>query len=151
DHPELVAYYGDVYGAGPMILFRQLEVLTSRAQVLAAIGSVLGSPHALSVDSLIAALEQQTGLDLTAYAAGWLHGTGVPVWPRFDLTYNGATLVVHQMNATAAPRGCKFHVSLHDSTGTMTQLVEVNTYTGGPDQTLPVPTPAFTVSGIDLD
>ena len=35
DKPALFDYYGDVYGPGPMVLFRQLEVLTSREQVLA--------------------------------------------------------------------------------------------------------------------
>ena len=59
DKPALFDYYGDVYGPGPMVLFRQLEVLSSRDAVLAAIKSVLGTPHALSVDDLVAALERE--------------------------------------------------------------------------------------------
>ena len=68
EKPALFDYYGDAYGPGPMVLFRQLEVLTSRDQVLAALKSVLGHQHALSVDDLVAALAQNTGLDLTAFA-----------------------------------------------------------------------------------
>jgi len=65
-----------------MILFRQIEVLSSRAQVLAAIATLLGEPRAISVDDVVAALETSTGLDLDAYAAAWIHGTGAPVWRR---------------------------------------------------------------------
>jgi aminopeptidase N len=153
DKPALVDYYGDVYGPGPMILFHQLEVMTSRAQVLAALQSVLGSPHALSVETLITALEQQTGLDLSAYAAGWLHGTGTPAWPHFALTYvqNTGMLTVHQTNPTSTPRGCKFHVALQDSTLAQTQLVAVDTFTTTGDQVIAVPAPAFTVATMQLD
>ncbi len=157
DHPDLFAYYGDVYGPGPMIFFHQLEVMSSRAQVLAAIQSVLGQPQALSVDTLVAALQQHTGLDLTQYAAGWLHGTGAPAYPHYALVYTpgtGATstLLVHQTNEGAHPMGCKFHVALHDGpTVTQTQLVEVDTFTNGVTQQLDVPTPAFTVASLELD
>src|SRR5204863_634644 len=86
DKPELFDYYGDVYGPGPMILFRQLEVLSSRTAVIAALKSVLGQPRSLSVDELIAALEASTGLALTDYAAAWIRGTGVPAWPTIAVT-----------------------------------------------------------------
>jgi aminopeptidase N len=155
DKPELFQYYGDVYGPGPMILFRQLEVLSSRAQVIAAIQSVLGTPHALSVDELVAALQTSTGLDLTQYAAGWIHGSGVPAWPRFSLVFTPAagtsTLAVHQVNATATPRGCMFHVSLRGANAGEDTLVAVNTFTGGADQTVSLPTPAYTVTSIEID
>jgi aminopeptidase N len=154
DMPELFDYYGDVYGPGPMVLFRQLEAMTSREQVLAGIRSVLGSPRALSVDELLAALEASTGLDLDGYAAGWIRGSGAPMWPRYNITFTpGATstLQLTQVNKAAAPRGCKFHVALHGANATDNQLVEVNTFTGGEDQTLTVLTPTFTVTSIVLD
>lgn len=157
DKPALFDYYGDVYGAGPMVLFRQLEVLSSRAAVLDAIATVLGQPRALSVDDLVAALASTTGLDLTGYAAAWIHGAGAPAWPRFQLTFTpgtGATstLVVHQTNqAEAGGRRCKFHVALVAADPATTAKVEVDTFRGGPDQTLEVPTPPFPVDHVVLD
>jgi aminopeptidase N len=154
DHPDLLSYYGDVYGPGPMILFHQLETLTSRTQVLAAIASVLGHPHALSVDELLDALTAHTGIDAKAYATGWLHGTGVPAWPKFSLTYTpGAgtsTLELHQTNPGAAAIGCRFHVALTDG-ASQSVMVAVDTHANGPAQTLSLPTPAFTVTYVDVD
>lgn len=154
--PELFAFYGDVYGPGPMILFRQLEVLTSRAQVLDALKRVLGTPRALSVDEVVAALEQTTGLDLGEYAAAWIRGSEVPDWPRYAVTFtpgtNGtSTLVLDQLNEKPNKRGCKFHMALRGEGPDEEQLVEVNTFTGAADQTLDVPTPPFTVTSIALD
>lgn len=155
EQPALFDFYGDVYGPGPMVLFRQLEALTSRQQVLDAIKLVLGAPRALSVDELLAALEQTTGLDLDAYAAAWIRGTGAPSWPRYNLTFTPGAgtsmLVLDQVNESATPRGCKFKVALRGATATDVQLVEVNTLTGGADQTLQVPTPGFSVMSLDLD
>jgi len=153
EKPALFDYYGDVYGPGPMILFRQLEVLTSRAQVIAAIASVLGQAHAISVDDVVAALQAKTGLDLTAYAAAWIHGTGAPEWPVVDSTFTaGATtssLHVTQVKGTA--RRCKFHMGLRGAQPGELALVEVDTFHGGLDQTLTFPTPAFTVVATDID
>jgi aminopeptidase N len=153
--PALFDFYGDVYGPGPMVLFRQLEVLTSRAQVLAGIQMVLGSQRALTVDELLAALEQSTGLDLDAYAAAWIKGSGAPDWPRYAVTFTPAAgtsmLALDQINEKSNPRGCKFHVALQGANADQVQLVEVNTFAGGVDQTLAVPTPAFTVTSIALD
>jgi len=149
--PELFDYYGDVYGPGPMILFRQLEVLASRAQVIAAIQSALaGGAHALSVDALLAALETSTGLDLDAYAAGWIRGNGAPAWPKYNVTYTPGSLQLVQANKGPNPLGCKFHVALRGSTAGEEQLVEVNTFANGVDQTIAV-TPAFTVADVVLD
>jgi aminopeptidase N len=129
--------------------------MTSRAQVLDAIKSVLGTPHALSIDELVAALEQSTGLDLDAYVAGWLKGSGAPDWPRYAVTFTPgtgtSTLALDQINEKTNPRGCKFHVALKGANADQVQLVEVNTFTGGADQTLQVPTPAFAVTSISLD
>jgi aminopeptidase N len=151
--PALFDYYGDAYGPGPMVLFRQLEVLTSRMQVLAAIKSVLGTQRALSVDELLAALEQSTGLDLDAYANAWIKGTGAPDWPRYSAVYAAGpgTLTLDQLNEKAQKRGCKFHVALRGATAGQEVLVEVNTFTGNADQVINVPAPGFTVTQIALD
>jgi aminopeptidase N len=153
DKPELFDYYGDVYGPGPMILFRQLEVLTSRAQVIAAIQSVLGRPHALSVTELVAALETSTGLALTDYAAAWIHGTGAPEWPEIATVFtpgaDTSTLRVTQANATN--RTCKFHVALVGANPGEQTTIAVDTFRDGVDQTLTVPTPAYAVTRVDLD
>jgi aminopeptidase N len=157
DQPALFSYYGDVYGPGPMVFFRQLEVMSSRAQVLAAIKSVLGSAHSLSIDDLVAALSRETGLDLTDYVNGWIKGMGTPNWPLVNTTFTAgatpadmASLAVTITNPTTAPRGCRFHVALGDG-GMNTTKILVDTYTNGPTQTLMFPTPTFTVSKIDLD
>jgi aminopeptidase N len=154
DMPALFDYYGDVYEPGPMVLFRQLEVMSSREQVLAGLRSVLGTQRALSVDELLAALETSTGLDLDGYANAWIRGSGAPSWPRYDVTFTAgtSTLTLTQVNKSPqGPRGCKFHVALHGANPTDNQLVEVNTFTGGEDQTLTVPTPSFAVTSVVLD
>jgi aminopeptidase N len=147
EHPPLFSFYGDVYGPGPLILFRQLEVLTSRAQVLAALREVLGSEGTLSVDGLITALETSTGLDLTDYAAAWIHGMGPPPRPRVRATFANNELHV-ELTAGQALR-CKFSVALEGATGER-MLVPVDTYRDGPDQTIPV-TPGFEVVDTELD
>jgi aminopeptidase N len=154
DKPALFDYYGDVYGAGPMVLFRQLEVLTSREQVIAGLQTLLGQPRAISVDDVIAALATSTGLDLDAYAAAWIHGTGTPQWPGVQATFTlGAaetsTLAVKVVAGTE--RRCKFHVQLRGANAGEYQQVEVDTFRDGIDQTLTVPTPAFTVVATDID
>jgi aminopeptidase N len=155
DHPKLFDYYSQVYGPGPMVLFRQLEVMSSRAQVLAAIKSVLGQPHALAVSDLLAALQQQTGIEMSQYGPAWIEGTGSPMWPRFYLQFTPATgtssLLVHQINAGTRARGCKFHVALHGATPDEVALVAIDTMANGADQTVQLPTPAFTVASLELD
>jgi aminopeptidase N len=154
DMPALFDYYGDAYGPGPMVLFRQLEVLTSREKVLDALKNLLGTPQALSVDDVVAALETSTGLDLDAYAAAWIKGSGKPMWPLYKVTFTpGAgtsTLALDQINELAQKRGCKFHVALRGANAEEV-VVEVNTFDGPADQTLSVPTPAFTVTQVALD
>ena len=148
DQPALFDYYGDVYGPGPMVLFRQLEVLSSRAQVIAALQSVLGQQRALSVDELLAALTAKTGLDLTQYASDWIKGSGKPTWPRLVATYANGALTVHTMSGKG---GCKFHVALSNDDGSQTQLVEVDTFHTSGDQTLTVAAPTFTVTKTVID
>jgi aminopeptidase N len=84
--PTLLEYYGQVYSAGPMILFRQLEALYSRDAVIEALQSVLGSERALAVADLQAALEVATGADLQNYFDTWVYGAGDPTWPTYDVT-----------------------------------------------------------------
>ncbi|MBL9015957.1 MAG: hypothetical protein JNL83_17350 [Myxococcales bacterium] len=153
EKPPLFDYYGDVYGPGPMILFRQLEVLTSRAQVLAAIASVLGREHTLSVDQVVAALAEKTGLDLTGYAAAWIHGTGAPDWPVIDTRFTAAagTSTLHITQTKGQARRCKFHIALEGPNAGERLLVEVDTFRNGIDQTIAVPSPAFTVTRTTID
>lgn len=153
DKPALVDYYGDAYGPGPMVLFRQLEVLTSRDQVLAAIKSVLGHQHALSVDELVTALAQSTGLDLSAYSAAWIHGSGKPAWPTVQVNFTPAmgtsTLSVRQV--TSPDKRCKFHVGLEGDQPGQQTLVAVDTFRDGLTQSIPVATPAYAVTNVVLD
>ena len=153
DKPELFDYYGDAYGPGPMVLFRQLEVLTSRDQVLTAIKSVLGHPHALSVDEVVAALSQSTGLDLTAYSAAWIHGSGKPAWPTVQVSYTPAagTSTLNVTQVTSTDKRCKFHVALDGDTAGQQTLVAVDTFRDGLMQSIPVATPPYTVTNIVLD
>ncbi len=148
EKPALFDYYGDAYGPGPMILFRQIERLSSRDQVIAALTTLLGEPRAISVDDVIAALETSTGLDLDAYAAAWLRGTGAPVWPRARARYTPGSL---QVQITAgSERRCAFSVALVGANPGERELVEVNTFANGIDQTFAV-TPAFEVTSTEID
>ena len=156
DEPALFDYYGDVYGPGPMVLFRQLEVLTSREQVLAAIKSVLGEPRALASTSVIAALETSTGpRPRRRTPPRGSAAAARPTWPRYDARLHAGAERARsrsmQINETPNARGCKFHVALKGANPTDVQLVEVDTFRNGVDQTLQVPTPAFTVTSLELD
>ncbi len=153
EKPALFDYYGDVYGPGPMVLFRQIEVLSTRAQVLAGIAMVLGEPRAISVADVIAALEVSTGLDLDAYAAAWIRGTGAPVWPKLETTYTpGAGTSTLRVRVTAGEtRTCKFHIGLAGANPGEIVRVAVDTFRNGIDQTLTLPTPAFAVTSTQID
>jgi aminopeptidase N len=150
--PELFDYYGDVYGPGPLILFKQIEMLSSRAQVLTALESVLGAERALSVAEVEDALEASTGLELTDYFAVWAHGAGAPVWPRVSATYAAGELTVSQTNQAAGIRPCLFDVELRGANPDERQRVTVDMFTDGPDQVIPVtPAPAFAVTSTVID
>lgn len=95
--PALIHYYGDVYSAGPMVLFRQLEALFSRDLVIEALQSLLGTERAIGVADVQAALEVATGADLQSYFDTWVYGDGDPTWPLYDLTLDdqgGGTVAV---------------------------------------------------------
>jgi len=153
--PALVDYYGYVYGPGPMILFKQIEMLSSRDAVLTALESVLGTERALTVGEVEDALEASTGLDLSSYFAAWVHGAGHPVWPRISATYDAVSglLSVQQTNiATAGEKPCKFKVELRGATIDERQQVDVDTFAMGPQQEIMVtPAPTFTVMSTAID
>jgi aminopeptidase N len=152
--PELIEYYGDAYGPGPLILFKQIEMLSSRAQVLTALESLLGTQRAISVIDVQDALTTATGLDLTAYFAAWAHGAGAPVWPRLSATYAAGTglLTISQTNQASGIKGCKFKVELKGAGIADSVKVDVDTFTDGPDQDIAVtPAPGFTVTSTVVD
>jgi len=121
DRPTLLDYYGHVYGPGPMILFRQLEVLTSRAQVIDALKQVLGQERALSVAEVQAALEATTGLDLDNYFDTWIRGRGAPTWPTFRVEITGKApaqqVVVTETTPGGQLHGCNFKNELRGDGG----------------------------------
>lgn len=151
----LVDYYGSAYGPGPMILFRQIEVLSSRRQVMAALRALLGRERALSLDEVRAALEASTGLPLDAYLRAWLRGAGAPSWPAVDARYapaagGGVTVTVGVQTRDNVLRPCAFHVRL---TGEGDQRLDVPMRIGL-DGALPQPVtvkPTFTVTGVVVD
>jgi aminopeptidase N len=153
EKPELFDYYGDVYGPGPMILFRQLEVLSSRDAVIAALKNVLGTARVLSVDELIAALETSTGLALADYAAAWIRGSGAPQWPTVAVTITpgAGTSSVHVQQTVALERTCKFHVALRGANAGESVELVVDTFHDGTDQTLSITTPAFAITETVID
>jgi aminopeptidase N len=153
DKPELFDYYGDVYGPGPLILFRQLEVMSSRDAVIAGLKTVLGTARALSVDELIAALETSTGLALADYVAAWIQGSGDPVWPEARVTFTPAatTSTLRVELVKGAERRCKFSIALIGATDDERVDVVVDTFANGADQTLQLSTPAFTVMSTVVD
>ncbi|MFO0606428.1 MAG: M1 family aminopeptidase [Polyangiales bacterium] len=147
----LPAYYGNAYGPGPMILFRQLEVMFSRRQVVDAIRMVLGRERTLSVDELRMALEQTTGAQLDRYLRAWLRGTGAPAWPGVAVTRTpnpdgSLTVSVRVESRDAVVRPCRFRVRL---TGDGGEALDVP-FTVGLDGSAPAPAtvrPTFPVTG----
>jgi aminopeptidase N len=116
ERPPLLDYYGEVYGPGPMVLFRQLEGLFSRAAILDALATLLGAPRALSVDDVRLALEATTGADLTGYFARWVIGDGAPAWPVVTIATEavgaGQVAVTATQRPGVPPAGCAFTVRL---------------------------------------
>ncbi len=154
EKPELIDYYGDVYGPGPMILFRQIEVLFGRAQVMQALGSLLGTPRAIGVDDVQLALEEATGADLDTYFAAWVHGSGAPSWPRFTVTSetvtDGTRITITQKNPEQGLFGCAFHIALR---GEQEQelLVRIDLGTDGMALFETLATPDFEVTEMRFD
>jgi aminopeptidase N len=158
EKPDLLTYYGDVYGPGPMILFHQLEVIYGRQKILDAIGSLIAQPgqRAVSVDDVQHALEQTTGVSLANYFAGWVHGSGAPAWPRAKVTSTDMGGGVYQVavdvtTADGVPRGCNFHVRLTGANPTDQYDVAVNLGVDGGTFTPTTVTPGFVVTGSTVD
>jgi aminopeptidase N len=140
--PELPTYYGDAYGQGPMVLFRQLEVMYGRDQVLAALVALIGTgqPRTLSVDDVQAALELATGADLTKYFDAWVRGTGAAAFPfataSFEETAPGSgawRVRVATETADGVPHGCAFHVRLLGAGGVEAGESADFAFANGPD------------------
>ena len=151
----LLSYYNAAYGPGPMILFRQLEVLYSRDAVVGALRHLLGSAHAISVDDVRAALEASTGAHLTTYMNAWIRGTGAPAWPRATVTQSpsadgGITVSVRLATADGVARGCRFTVQLR---GAMGETLDVPVDFGVDGTATPTATvhPTFTVTNAVVD
>jgi aminopeptidase N len=151
----LVSFYGGAYGPGPMILFRQLEVMFSRAQVITALRSLLGRERALTVDDVRGALEAATGARLEGYARAWLRGAGAPAWPGVSVerTANAdgsVGLAVRVQTRDAVVRPCRFTVRL---TGAPGEVFDVPV-TVGLDGAQPAPVtvrPGFAVTGEEVN
>ncbi len=161
ERPELIDYYGDVYGPGPMILFRQLEALYSREEVMAALKTLLGSLRAIGIDDVQTALEDATGADLSGYFAAWVHGTGIPAWPHFSVSLEAVDpkaapedaelrLVVAQDNAKDGLFGCAFDIALRGA-GEEELLVRVDLGPNGMASHEQVVQPGFAVTDTLLD
>jgi aminopeptidase N len=150
DKPPLLEYYAAVYGASPIVFFRQIERLSSREQVMAAIGTLLGRPRAIGVDDVRKALEAKTGLALEAYFDAWVFGQGAPAWPRFTTRYADGKLAVAQTGDGGA-MPCKFDVVLHGEAKRDRVTVAVDTLRGGREQTIAVEAPSFPVARTEID
>lgn len=116
----ILDFYGNAYGPGPMILFRQLEAMYGRDKVLDAFPLFLGNGEATaSIDDVQAALEQAVGDDLDGYVDTWLRGTGEPSWPEIRATIEGDALRVEQLTTTGDAWPCAFHVRVTDDAGSV--------------------------------
>jgi aminopeptidase N len=159
ERPPLLDYYGDVYGPGPMILFRQLEGLYDRDAVMAALVSLIGGgeSRAISVADVQGALEAATGADLDAYFDAWAFGAGAPAWPRASASWvaapaGGLDVSVDVTTSDGVPRGCAFTLQLTGAPG-QTFDVPVSTGLAGNDPA-PIhvdPAPPFTPTDYQID
>jgi aminopeptidase N len=156
ERPALLQYYGDVYGPGPMILFRQLEVMYSRDAVLDAIAQLIGGDaRAIGVADVQAALESTTGADLDGYFDAWVYGGGVPEYVHAVASWVPAAVgwdvSVQVTTADGVARGCAFTVQVSAESGATADLL----FDLGPDGVNPgpinIPDPAFIPAGYVVD
>jgi aminopeptidase N len=123
--PPVEKFYGDVYGAGPLVLYLQLESLLGRDVVLAAIQDFLAEAGARSVEDLRDALEKASGKDLDAYVDAWVFGSGAPAWPTLAAEVaqaaGQATVTVTQ---AGKPRGMLVEVEIAGATTAKTVAVD---------------------------
>lgn len=156
--PALLDYYGDVYGPGPMVLFRQVEALFDRETVLAALEALLGSERAIAVADVQSALEDATGADLSAYFDAWVYGEGVPSWPTFAVEVTPGdggehTVTVRQDAAEDGLYGAAFVVQLRGGTeeDPLTHDVRFDLGPDGAAEATELTTPGFEVTSVGFD
>lgn len=95
-----------------MILFLQLEPLLGQQTVIDGIKHFLSTQGHRGVEDLRSSLESVSGKNLAPYFAAWVHGSGDPDWPYFNVTTqqaNGAVTVTAQQWSVA---GTRFPVSV---------------------------------------
>lgn len=118
--PAVQAFYGDVYGPGPMVLYLQLETMLGRKAVLDGIHTFLAQPGAKSVDELRLALQTASGQDLSAYFNAWVFGKGKPEWPTLNIASSQAgsevTVTLTQNNLSGILYGCMAEVEVQGAT-----------------------------------
>lgn len=145
-------FYGSAYGAGPMVLFRQLEVRYSRDAVMGALRDLLGRPRAISLDDVRRALEARTGASLAGYIQGWLVGDGAPAWPTARIerntTADGAVTVT--VNPRGSGRGMMFVVRVEGAAGER-QDIAVDLGVDGSRPATVTARPGFVVTRATLD
>ncbi len=155
EEPPLLDYYGDVYGPGPMILFKQLEALFDRASVMQALAKLLGEARAIGVSDVKAALEESIGANLDSYFEAWVYGEGVPEWPRFAVntqSVEGGTLVeVVQEDPESGLYGCAFDIALQGTAESELLRVSVNLGPDGMASWSQTVSPDFEVIGFQFD
>lgn len=126
--PAVEAFYGDVYGPGPLILYVQLESMVGRAAVLAGVKAFLSSPGAKGVNELQAALSMASGKDLAPYFNAWVFGEGAPEWPSFSVELSQqageVTVTLTQQNASGSLYGCAVEVEVHGASTSARALVD---------------------------
>lgn len=158
EEPALLDYYSDIYGAGPMVLARQLEALFGRAPVMAAVRRALGTAGYLSVDDLKALLEDEIGVDLTEYFDEWVFGAGAPRWPVLSVGFStpaadGTVMVtLRQVQNTPAVYGLKTTLKLLGPGPGEELDVVVDYGVDGDNATLEIPVkPGFTINSYVVD
>ncbi len=116
ERPPLLDYYGDAYGPGPMVLFRQLEALYSRENMLTALKALLGKQRAIGIADVKEELEKATGDDLSDYFNAWVYGQGKPTWLRIslDVSVDNEILTVTAQDTTNSEKTwpCTFSVKV---------------------------------------
>lgn len=152
---ELIDFWNDVYGPGVMVMFRQIEVMFGRDDVLGALVDLLGEQRAITVVELRDALESRTGASLVEYFDAWVFGSGAPAWPEAVVGYTDAGAGTVDVTATLStadgvPRGCAFTVQLVGTSGNAYDVrfdFGVNGAAVAPQNV----TPGFDVTGTILD
>ncbi|XXY51379.1 M1 family aminopeptidase [Sorangium sp. So ce269] len=141
--PPVHTFYGDVYGAGPMVLYLQLESLLGRTAVLEGIKGFLSTPGARSVTELKAALEQASSNDLGAYFDAWVFGQGAPEWPGFTVQVeqqdDRATVTVTQESAGGVLHGCAVEVEIAGESGAARVVVDFGVAPSSPSASAQIP------------